>query len=322
MGKNGSSKSFVKGISLLVLLALLLTLSSKIPNLTLFFESILGEDEYNSSSYDKGDLYSKEDQAEILQELAGFWVFDGKAGYNKDFSDRIELQKNGIIWRHEKYTLPFPYGKSGIIERASTAYLQPHAPEKSGNNHVANLRVIRETWMKDSDTCYGNYHYDLLAKVHRKDDTLIFDGRKYIPYKGELTEFFPPKAVDLVNDPLLAGCSGESNTMLQWQRDKIIAAIKSNEFIPAEVPHEQYELIRSYYFPYCIKELAIFSTGDQKQSISMNITVAPNGSVTKVKLGGTAIPSQSLQTRVKNEIKKWHLPARMDTTTIEFKGLL
>ena len=320
--RTSLQKSYYKSASLLVIIIFIMIFSSKLGTLVQLADEIFNDDKLTESSYDANKRFDEKNQIRIKKENRGLWKFDTRGDNNYSYLDRIELKDNGIIWRYEEYTLPFPYGETITMRRGSTAYLLPYAPSESDSTFiVSNLRTIRESWMSDSDTCQGNSFYDNLWSTSLKDsNTFIINGKTYTRYTGKVPLFFPNGTVETIDNPLIDGCSA-LEPFLDFKRKNIIKRVKNNRFVSGEIRHEQFELLRSYYYPYCIKGIDVNLEGAKGSEILLFFTINLKGTPENIKITGKAVASTSVKDRFKSEISKWYFPSISNSDTLQFKAI-
>jgi hypothetical protein len=321
MAKNSElKKSMYKSGTLFIGIVVLLFLGSKMDSLTQFADSVLGENSGSISSYNDSKKYDEISQNLIQNSISGLWAFDSKSKSGLIYHDRMELKSNGIIWRYEEFTFPFPYGEALQINRASNAYILPFAPStKDSLTVVSNLRTIRESWM-GKDSCQGNSFVDELWETKKVDDKIIINSREYDSYKGDTAKFFPLGTVEIVDDVSVIGCENET-PFLDWKRKHIISRVTDNQFISEEIGHEQFELLRSYYYPYCFVGVGVEVPLAVKTPLELSFFVDISGKPADIHISGKVVASTYVKNRLIEEVGKWKFPTNGDSSRILFKAI-
>ena len=310
--KSSSKETTVRGLILLAVLVILVLFLSKIDILTKYAESIFSADSFSSS--DSTAMTATDSlRNEYYKLVMGFWEHSSNNLY-----DRIELKDNGIIWQYTEKTFEFPYNSSKKISRVSTSFL---SPMRFGMNNYAmsNLRVIRETWFMP-DTCYGKNFYDIVAITGFSNDTLFFDNVPYTRYTGELKDFFPAGAVNLVDDIRVRSCN-KVNPLPDWLRENIAYSFDDREIPFDALKFEREQLLKKYYIPYCLSRVEGALMFEQTYDLDLKIIVSPNGSVDTCFVKGKEFVSKASKTPIINEVKKWKFPGDgQNSDTLNFKG--
>jgi len=310
-----SSNSMVKGLVLLGVLIALVFLMNRIDIITNYAEMVFSE---GSMSGDSASMTATDSlRQDYYNMIAGFWEHS-----SDNLSDRIELLDNGIIWRFTEKRFAFPYNRIGEIERVSHAFL---SPMKFGNDNFAssNLRIIREVWFMP-DTCFGNSFYDVVANTFYRNDTLFFDSIPYTRYQGELKDFFPTGALDLLGlniEALKLPPCGKQNVLADWLRENIIYSFHNREIPFDALRFEQEQLFKNFYIPYNLSRVEGGMMFEKTYDIDLTIVILPNGAVNDVKIKGKNFVSKASQLPIINEVRKWHFPTDGENLdTLRFVG--
>jgi hypothetical protein len=144
--------------------------------------------------------FSEEQKTIYLKGLAGFWTFDlekmagGKLVSKKD---RLEIKENGIVWQVVEWKMTMPVADTAAtFTHIRTAYINPYGISRGDT--LSDAYVLSQAFICGNDTCFGGYNYSELWQISRRGGDLMISKRNYRPYRGDLTAFFPPGAVDLV----------------------------------------------------------------------------------------------------------------------------
>ena len=312
MAKKSSTNSFARSFVLLAVFIVLLLLMGRIGDITHYFETAFAE-----SSFDARIAASDSLRQEYYDSIAGFWEH-----HSENLSDRIEILDNGIIWRFTETRFDFPHNRRREISRVSHAYLMPTA---FGDNNFAasNLRIIREAWFMP-DTCFGNSFYDIVAHTSFRNDTLFFDGVPYTRFQGELTDFFPAGALNLLNlniEALTMPSCRSRNIMLDWLRENISFSFHNREIPLQMLRFEQERLLRDFYVPYVLSRTESSMLFGNTYNIDLTVVISPDGRVEDVSVRGSDFVSQARRQPIINEVRRWRFPADGENSaTVRFVG--
>ena len=70
-----------------------------------------------------------------------------------------------------------------------TAYVVPYGALK--NDTLNDAYTIHQTFIRANDTCFGGWNFIDLWDIAKSGDSLVVNRKKYAPYKGGSTHFFP-----------------------------------------------------------------------------------------------------------------------------------
>jgi hypothetical protein len=316
MSRKSSKNTTFRVLALSAVFIVLLIFTSKIDILTNYAEMVFSE---NSFAAGAGDSKTANDslRQDYYNLIAGFWEHSSGNLY-----DRIELLDNGIIWQYTERKFEFPYNKTYGIDRVSHSFLSPVRFDDE-NFAMSNLRVIREVWFMP-DTCFGNSFYDVVANTFYRNDTLFFDSIPYTRYKGELKDFFPTGALDLLGlNPKainIAPCKSKS-VLPDWLRDNIIYSFDGREIPFDALKFEQEQLLKNFYVPYSLSRAEGGMLFEKTYGIDLKIEISPNGSVGEVWVKGKDFVSQASKMPIINEVKRWRFPTDGENPdTVRFVG--
>ncbi len=143
----------------------------------------------------------KEEQKEALKKVfGGFWVHrtEREDSYIVK-NDFLELRDNGIIWQVIHWLVSYPCGDTGSYYHIRYAYLNPYGIAADGKSVVCEVRTIRQVYVNGIDTCFGPSQVDELWMTRKEDSLLVMNRKRYEPYRGKLSDFFPEGMIDLVD---------------------------------------------------------------------------------------------------------------------------
>lgn len=279
--RRGSSKSsLIKSVVFLALLVVGFIGVSRISRFGLPSQaaSLINID--TDVSQQKISQIPEQQQDSLRKSFAGFWVSEiisGNEAVRK--TDHLELRDNGIIWQVINWFITFPSGDTLSMYLARNAYLIPYGKHDGKKGYACDVRVIRQTFIVGTDTCYGPSQQDELWLVEKTSQGIKFNGREFVSYDGELVEFFPDSMIDLVDKLLVNGCvPGASlqkyaHMAISEQLEKLAPVAYKEEITKQWIKH--------YYTPLMVDDLLHsqlhFSIPD---SVTIAFTVSADGKVT------------------------------------------
>lgn len=121
-------------------------------------------------------------------------------------------------------------------------------------------------------------------------------------------------------DLAIDGCPTDF-PFLDWKRQTIIERVKNNVFVAGEERHEQFKLLRSYYFPLCLKGLNIDLPTAKGSVLDIEFGVNLNGEPVEITLDGKAVASSAVKERLLLEITRWRFPPAHTPDHISFRAI-
>ena len=150
----------------------------------------------------------KEEQKHALQKtFGGFWVYstaDTFAPVRKE--ERLELRDNGIIWQVIRWQVAYPDEDTVFYYQIRHGYLNPYSVAADGRSIVCEVRTIRQVFMQNDDTCFGQSQVDELWQARIDGSLLVMNRKRYQQYHGELSLFFPGGMIDLIDELIMNDC--------------------------------------------------------------------------------------------------------------------
>jgi hypothetical protein len=209
--KSSSSKrSFTRAGVLLAVLAVIVLLYRFIsPQALEGFIATMEQQDHKE--YAKLSRFDEPQADAVKKHLGGFWQREGSSADSLGvlhILDRIELKDNGIVWRVKLYTLKLPAGDSTTIMHVSHEYFSPFAwVEQKDSVAVCETPILLQGFIVEGDTCYNEKDLERMAEIQRTAQGLLIDSVLYTAYTGELTQFFPPGALDMLNTISVTKCA-------------------------------------------------------------------------------------------------------------------
>lgn len=270
----------------------------------------------DTKNYQNISKYSDDETAALKKKFSGFWVYhtkDSLAPVQK--WDHLEVRDNGIIWQIRGITIIFPSGDSSTTYNIRTAYIDPFGQIPQMHGIACNARVIRQVFIHNNDTCYGASQVDELWEADYSDNSLTLNQREYVPYKGEIGNFFPEGMIDLVDLIHLKGCKFGAD--LSFFIKKILSE-NSEKFIE-DRSLDYNQLIKNYYAPALIDEL--FQSGSiikpSFDSLLVKFAISPQGVISNPKTNGNIISHNKFEEFFLNELKTWVFPKYENSESIK-----
>ncbi len=303
-----SSNSLSKGLVLLVLLIVAFLFYSRLSTKGLPSNvSSIVNSEFESFR-DLKEL-SDEQKTNLKKAAAGFWICqtaDSTGPFQK--LDRVELLDNGIIWQVTDWFVEFPSGDTASFVHVKHAYLDPFSSFEDSSTYTCNYRIIRQAFVIEGDTCFGESQVDEMWKAQRKGDNLILNRREYVPYNGAIQDFFPPKAIDLVEvlNPKDCAPNADLKYFLKTSLKKVLS-----RNTPVPFKEDAVKLwIDQYYGPAVFEEM-LQSLGPYvvvADSFPVQFEVRDDGSIVKPGLKSGGLYNGQFEKMLLSEIQTWSFP--------------
>jgi hypothetical protein len=262
--------------------------------------------------FTKLEQYTGEQKDSIKAAIAGFWVYESDSAGPLHLRDRIELKDNGIAWRTIQYRVVFPAGESESLTHIQHAYCNPYAPAGESPGHMyAESRIIRQVYVYQNDTCYGQSHEDAIWELRADGTRFELKGRRYASYGDrDLAIFFPEGAIDLIDDITVEKCP-VGVTVPIIMRGAIIAharadtvAVRDSAWVAA--------LGADYYTPLCLVPqfgAAAFSSDSAGPVFTARYEITWRGKPVGVEVEASKLGvSKSLLKALAKEIELWRFP--------------
>ncbi len=193
--------AYTKAFVLLIVLVVVWLVANNIVSRGLpnAFMDIINEDSDTDAAY---QVLSETEKTHLVSLLSGFWTAQPPEGEQQRafaIDDHIELKDNGIIWRAIVQKVFLPSGDTAEFRHAYDAYLRPHGWVADRDSVVAcDVRILRQVRIAGADTCFGPTDVDVVWNVGIDSGRVMLDRTAYTRYTGDIHEFFPVGAIDLV----------------------------------------------------------------------------------------------------------------------------
>ncbi len=259
-------------------------------------------------------------QDSIRKAVAGFWTseFENQNGTVRK-SNHLEILDNGIIWQVINWAVTFPSEDTLSMYLTRNGYLIPYGKRSDRSGYACDVRIIRQTFIVGTDTCYGASQADELWSIEKTPDALICNNRSFNSYTDKLEEFFPQGMIDLVDKLISTGCPPGYN-LQNYARDAIIAQLQN--LAPIEFKNEtMHQWISHYYAPLIVDDILysqmLFSI---PESLTVSFGISADGKVTgsRIKSGVSGRVSQLIM----QSLNGWEFPRHNNSVkvpTIDYK---
>jgi hypothetical protein len=263
-----------------------------------------------------------ENKKVVLQKsFGGFWVFstdDQDAPIQK--YDCLELKENGIMWEVIRWNVQFPDGAVDSYYRICHGYLNPYSVAADGKSIVCEVRTIRQIYIHGADTCFGKSQVDELWQTRKEDSLLIMNRKRYMPYHGELTEFFPEGMIDVVDKLLLKECVHEMSLtyLVKQQLSAVYQNNQTTRTCDSTVIHQNItDYFMSVYVDELFPSLAYFPS--IPDSFSFPVTLNFDGSVTLGLSEGKRARAHHVEGLIIETMEHWPFPRCDSKTPVEIQ---
>lgn|GEM_PF-1127800 len=321
---GNSKRSFVQAILLLVVLVLG-GLGYRVLKRSGFSSGL--ESMFTMDVKDFRSLQSMEEEKKpaLQRSFGGFWVYsttDSDAVVRK--YDCLELQESGIIWQVIHWLVLYPCGDTGSYYHVRHGYLNPYSLAADNKNIVSEVRTIRQVFIDESagDTCFGSSQVDELWQVRREDSLLVMNRKRYVPYHGELTEFFPEGIIDLIDKILPSECRHQP-PLQHMIKAKLRECYQKNSVSRTCDTSIIKDEISAYFKPVLVEELFSSMPYFPKlaDTISLPVRMNHDGSFTVEMTKGERARKDHFQRKIHDEFERWPFPRcdAMNVPVIDYK---
>ena len=278
--KSSPKSSFVQAVLLIVFLVLgyLGYTFLKKGGLTAGLNSFMSTDISDFRSLQSMD---EEKKNTLKKVLGGFWVYttkDSLAPVQKD--ERLELRDNGIIWQVNRWRVAYPDADTAEYYHVRYGYLNPYSIAADEKSIVCEVRSIRQVFIVDDDTCFGESQVDELWQTRIHDSLLVLNRKRFMPYHGELAGFFPEGMIDLIDKLIINDCTGNFS-LVKVVEEHLRTLYQTVEVTRTCDTSLLEKSIQNYFIPVVVEE--IFSSIPYFPSLPSDVgfplLVQPDGTV-------------------------------------------
>ena len=310
--------SYIKALVLFAVLIMVYILYYQI-NRSGVFSDFTALFDADFESYRNLAQFDDDQKKEITEELAGFWQFSKGDPSVDPVSkiERLELIDNGIVWHMIHWTINLPSGKQVELAHGRHAYFEPFSYNPDESAKYSEAWVIRQLFILDNDTCYGESQVLELWEFDIFSDTLIFNNRIYTHYDGELKDFFPEdQLLDVINRIDLNTCR-RGASLSQLAKRAVLENMSS--FGWKSQKEAIANLIDLFYKPAVIDEMVRDNNfSSVPDSISYTLTIAFDGSVENVRNNRTSTAARRFNDALIKEINSWVFTESQDEGTVQY----
>jgi len=274
--------------------------------------SLLNADYENFRNLEQFDSLKS---VEVQKELAGFWTYSAGSPQNSPVAKReyMELIANGMLWQVNVWDVNLPSGGQSVITHVINGYVNPYSYSPDNSAFYCETRVIRQVFIADGDTCYGQSQADEIWQIGKGEDgTLSVNRRVYQPYGGEIKEFFPDGGLlDIIDEFTMRGCGGAASisSLAKRQFSRSLGAVPF--FIRAQTVDS---LIRTYYKPMVLDELTRqYDPRGVPEDMRLKLTLSPDGAVSELKHKSKSLATKRFDDITTMDMKSWLFPPLGDS---------
>jgi len=263
------------------------------------------------SKYTNRIEFPETTKVELKKTFAGFWTFQSSPDANPRIDDRIELKDNGIVWQISRVDYTLPSGAVTSIMNIVFGYNDPFSlSDKDSSFTVCNYVKVRQIWIYDNDTCYGQSNEAGVWVVRMEDGSINRNGRNYDSFgNGDLSQFFPSNnLIPLVDKVDLPACPPQTNR-LTFIRGKLNEDLTQWGAAKKDVAGIL-TILNEYYIPFCFTELPINEAAiiDRKfTDVKLDLTIAGNGVITKAVFNSPSIRNAQYLKMGATEVESWNM---------------
>jgi len=253
--------------------------------------------------------------AEVQREIAGFWTYSEGDPTRSPVSKReyMELIDNGILWQVNEWFINTPSGDHKTVTHVMYGFVKPYSYNPDNSAYYSETRIIRQFFIADGDTCYGQSQVDEIWQITRNDNgTINVNRRDYEKYTGELKDFFPDSdLLDLTNKITMARCQAAASMQFMAKR----ALTRTIEPIAFFGRAKMVDLLVSeYYKPIVLDELARrYDSRTVPDVMDMRITLAPNGTVSDLRYRSGKLVTRRFDELATLDVRSWLFPPLGDS---------
>jgi len=265
-----------------------------------------------------------EKKVALQKTFGGFWVnetADSTARVRK--YDCLELKENGIIWEVIHWNIRYPDGDSSSVYHVRYGYLNPYGLAADDKDVVCEVRTIRQIYIYGNDTCFGASQVDELWQTRKEDSLLIMNRKRYQPYHGELTVFFPEGMIDLIDKLINNDCRHNFSvaTLIKEKLGEYISTISGEKTADSTSIGE---LLHTYFEPAFIEEVfaSIPYYPVLPDSIEVPISLSGKGAVIVALSKGKRAQAGHFESRIFDELESWVIAPTMKDISETTRHLL
>ncbi|MBN1578041.1 MAG: hypothetical protein JW913_15885 [Chitinispirillaceae bacterium] len=308
--RRGTAKSsYVQAILLLVFLALGI-LGYKVLKKGGFTSGLNAFINMDVKDFRSLQSMKEEQKLSLQKSFGGFWVnrtADPDALIRKN--DRLELRDNGIIWQVVHWLVLYPCGDTGSYYHIRHGYLNPYSVAADRRSIVCEVRTIRQIFIYGADTCFGRSQVDELWQTRKEDSLLVMNRKRYLPYHGELSDFFPEGMIDLIDKPMLKDCEHNLD-LAHIVRNRLAGCYQNNKATrtcdTVVIKEELSEYFKSAFVDEIFTAIPYFPK--LPDSMSLPIKLKHDGTITLDLSKGARARADHFEARILDQIEAWPLP--------------
>ncbi|MCL2220598.1 MAG: hypothetical protein FWC23_10715 [Chitinispirillia bacterium] len=249
--------------------------------------------------------------AAAQRDISGFWTYAEGDTAASPVAKReyMELIANGMLWQINEWYVNTPSGERRKVTHVRTGYIKPDSYSPENGLYYCGTRIIRQFFIADGDTCYGQSQVDepwLIAK--RGDGALTVNRRGYVRYEGELQAFFPDgKLLDIIDDINMARCQAAASMEFMAKRTLTRTLLAVPFFARVQSVNE---LVQFYYKPMVFDEMARqFDPRGVPDVMDVRLTITAEGVVSDLRYRSGKLATKRFDDLATADMRGWLFPA-------------
>ncbi|ERP39380.1 hypothetical protein [Chitinivibrio alkaliphilus] len=250
--------------------------------------------------------YTETEQDSLLKEHHGFWVLDTYSRGHFSMREHLEIKENGYIYRHAEKNYALPYGDTLTIEWIREEFMTPLYREEDDSHifHISDLAILKEGFITPGDSCLFQNPEGFREGVSARIDTatLSFQGRTYQPYEGDLGEFFPLGAYNMIRRtrdyPPCLSSDTPANTLRK-------ALLNSLEKATEDLDNKT--LMKEYFIPFLLKSetLSLDTYFTDEPYVDLTFSITAQGEIDSISIEGPLGRSRHNRLSIFEEMDLW-----------------
>lgn len=309
--RNASFKQAIVLLVLLVVIGIMVTTlyrSGFSPNLA----GLINSDFENFRNLEQFDSART---ADVQREISGFWTYSEGDTAASPVAKReyMEIIANGILWQINYWYVNTPSGEHRVVTHVMNGYIKPYSLSPDSSVYYCDARIIRQFFVADGDTCYGQSQVDELWNIGKgADGRLNLNRRDYDKYVGDIREFFPDGGLlDIISKLDMDRCQSAASMQFMAKRTLARTLVAQPFFARAAMADT---VARVYYKPMVLDEYARkYDPRAVPDVIDVRFTITAEGTVSDLKYRSGKTVTRRFDDQVILDMRSWLFPAVGDT---------
>ena len=255
---------------------------------------------------------------EVQGEIAGFWTYSEGDIVTSPVAKREykELIANGIFWQVNEWHINAPGGERRTVTHVMNGYVKPYSFSPDNSVYYCETRIIRQFFVADGDTCYGQSQLDEIWHVSKDGGKLTVNRRDYQSYEGDITEFFPDgNLLDIISNLNMVRCQAAASMQFMAKRTLARTINAVPFFARAQMVDS---LARAYYKPMVLDELMRrYDPRAVPDVMDMRLTLTAEGTVSDLRYRSGRLVTKRFDDLALMDIRSWLFPPVGDTDDVQ-----